>query len=99
MTPRNTTWVPLDVAEGIVEQAIREVLEPRFFTGTVAEVTAEAGRRMQELRAELGRLDSSHCVDGPITEDCPLECLRLRPGSTTPSAACGPTRPAQWENS
>ena len=72
-------WVPLSVTEGIVEQALREVLGPRFFSGTIEEVTASARHRVQELRDELGRLDVSHCGDGPVTRECPLECLRLPP--------------------
>ncbi|MBE1530365.1 hypothetical protein [Actinomadura algeriensis] len=77
MTQVNTPWVPLEIAEGIVEQAIREVLEPRFLAGSVAEATALARRRMRELHEKLGRLDVSHCKDGPVTRECPLACLHL----------------------
>ncbi|WP_433145213.1 hypothetical protein ACQPZ8_01685 [Actinomadura nitritigenes] len=79
-SPRNwpePRWLPLDMVEGLVEQAIREALADRFFKGSVDEAMALGRRLVEELYDELARTSSSHCSDGPVTVHCPLMCLNL----------------------
>ncbi|GAA0597369.1 hypothetical protein GCM10009546_69240 [Actinomadura livida] len=54
-----THWIPLEVCAGIVEEAIRETLDDRFFNGTVEEIQHTARRRVEELWAELEEVDAT----------------------------------------
>ncbi|GLZ07285.1 hypothetical protein Acsp03_47510 [Actinomadura sp. NBRC 104412] len=54
-----TRWVSLDLCGGLVEEAIRETLDGRFFKSTVEEIQHTARRKVEELWTELEQVDDT----------------------------------------